>query len=293
MRMIGWAVAAAVGAALAGAALGWAAWELQDRPRAAAPALALIHPAFPPPAEPDTPGRPAIPSGPRWNSRNGDGRPRLAIVIDDIGHSLWPVEHLLALDVPLTFSILPDLPHTRDAERRIRQAGREYIIHLPMEPEDYPARDPGPNALLLGLTLDETRERLREYLAQLPHAVGASNHMGSAYTGDEPRMALVQGELARRGMFFLNSKTSATPIPAHIAGRGGYRYLSRDVFLDNEIDAPAIEQELRRAAQRARRRGAAIAIGHPHGETLAALAGAIGRGELDGVELVSLSELVK
>jgi hypothetical protein len=203
------------------------------------------------------------------------------------------VEHLLALGVPLTFSILPSLPHTRAAERLIREAGREYIIHLPMEPEDYPARDPGPNALLLGMNLEETRERLRDYLAQLPHAVGASNHMGSAYTGDEPRMAVVQGELARRRMFFLNSKTSATPIPAHIAGRGGYQYLSRDVFLDNEIDAPAIGRELIRAAERARRRGAAIAIGHPHGETLAALAGAIGRGELDDVELVSLSELVR
>jgi hypothetical protein len=214
-------------------------------------------------------------------------------VIDDIGQSLTQVDEFLALEVPITFSILPDLPHTRGAAERILSARHEYIIHMPMQPDSYPSQNPGPNPLLLGLGLPETQQRLREYMDELPRAVGASNHMGSAYTGDAEHMALVQRELAQHRLFFLNSKTSATPVPARIAAEGGYPYLSRDVFLDNERDVRTIDRELRHAVYRAQRRGYAIAIGHPYGETLAALSSALSQGELRDVQLVSLSDLMR
>ena len=292
MRTVLMAVAAALGATLLGGLLGWGVWVMRGQPHGDAPALALVQPV-PPQASPDAVPRQRRPPDLRGNPKRGDGPARLAIVIDDIGQSVTQVEDFLALGVPITFSILPDLPHTRGAAERILRARREYIIHMPMQPEDYPHQHPGPNPLLLEHSLPETQRRVQAYMTELPHAVGASNHMGSAYTGDEAHMAVVLGELARRRLFFLNSKTSATAVPGRIAAQGGYPYLSRDVFLDNTREVPAIERELQRALDRAQRRGQAIAIGHPYGETLTALAGALGRGELQDVELVNLSEFMR
>ncbi len=291
MRTLALAVLAALGAALVGGLLGWGLWTVRGRPYAAdPPALALVR-AVPPAQGPLEPRRrtgrdPGLRSNPR-----GGGPAQLALVIDDIGMNLGAVRDFLALGVPLTFSILPDLPHTRSSAELILRARRNYIIHMPMQPEDYPIHDPGPNPLLLGLDLPETQRRLAEYLTELPAAIGASNHMGSAYTADESHMALVQGELARHRLLFLNSKTSSTPVPARIAAQGGYRYLQRDVFLDNVREQRAIGRELLHAVRQAERRGHAIAIGHPYGETLAALREALDQGELQGVELVSLTDL--
>ncbi len=232
----------------------------------------------------------------RWADPRGETpaetHPRLAIVIDDIGYTVGAPREFLALDVPITFSILPGLLHSRDAAGLIGAAGREYIIHMPMQPMDFPQQDPGPEALLLDQDARETRRRLESYLAELPGARGASNHMGSAYTMDARRMELVQQELAQRHLFFLNSKTSASPVSAGIARRAGYPYLERDVFLDNERDERLIGRELERAVTRARQNGQAIAIGHPYPETFRVLRGRLTQPELEGVSLVSLSDLL-
>jgi hypothetical protein len=217
----------------------------------------------------------------------------LAIVIDDIGYSLEAPREFLALGVPLTFSVLPDLPHSRAAAELIARSRREFIIHLPMEPVDYPLHDPGPSPLLLSLDPAQIRHRLDGYLGELPGATGASNHMGSAYTADPGRMAVVQRLLAERQLFFLNSKTTPSSVPAAIARRGRYPYLERDVFLDNERDERLIARALELALVRAQRHGQAIAIGHPYPETVRALHAAWTRASVRGVELVSLSELLE
>ncbi|MFI5399568.1 MAG: divergent polysaccharide deacetylase family protein [SAR324 cluster bacterium] len=218
--------------------------------------------------------------------------PRLAIVIDDIGESLAAPRELMRLPVPITFSILPDLPHTRDAAEVIAQGRREFIIHLPMEPVDFPVHDPGPRPLLLSLNREQTRRRMEGYFRELPGAIGASNHMGSAYTADAERMTLVERSLADRHLFFLNSKTSPSPVPAEIAHAGRYAYLERDVFLDNDRDERLITRQLDLAVAHARRRGRAVAIGHPYPETVRALRAALTGPALRGVQLVPLSELL-
>lgn len=289
MRTVAFAMLTALGAALFGAVLGWGVWVMRGQPQAQAPALALMQPM---PGATDAAVRDPRRVGGRM-VRAPDGAPRLAIVIDDIGQSVTQVDDFLALGVPITFSILPDLAHTRGSAQHIVQARREYIIHLPMQPENYPFRNPGPSPMLLDQSPQETQRLLQGYIAELPDAVGASNHMGSAYTGDEAHMALVQAELAKHQLFFLNSKTNASPVPGRIAAHAGYPYLSRDVFLDNVRDVALIERQITKAVQRARDRGYAIAIGHPYGETLTALNNALARGDLAGVELIQLSELMR
>ena len=244
--------------------------------------------------EPDRIEQPSNPPARRLRAApkdEGGSGARLAIVIDDLGYNLSVPNRLLALELPVTFSIIPQERYSREIAERVRRAGREFLIHLPMEPQDYPGEDPGPNALLLGLDEETLRVRLTAQLDSLPGALGANNHMGSAFTSDARRMEIVQATLAQRGLVFLNSKTSATHVPGEIARARGYAYLERDVFLDNERSEVAIRAQLDRAIARAREQGQAIAIGHPYPETLRVLRERLPRLSGEGVLLVPISEL--
>ena len=231
---------------------------------------------------------------PRPN-REGDRRENrgawLAVVIDDFGHNLGRPRAWLDLDLPLTFSILPALPHSAQAAAMIQARGREYLIHLPMEPEGFPTVNPGGRPLLLQMNAAATTRRLREYFSELPDAVGASNHMGSVYTYDGEKMAVVQGTLALRKLFFLNSLTSPSPLPRQIARRNDFPYLERNIFLDNQRSERAIMRQLGKAIAIARKHGRAIAIGHPYPQTLRVLQRTFPTSEQQGVTLVPLSRL--
>jgi uncharacterized protein len=299
-----------IGLVLLGAGLALLSGITQSGQPAASPALVMMQPLpdghgpygrpaarhglRPGIAEPGTvPGvAPQADEPPRREGRPSNGRARLAIVIDDIGHSADSADRFLALGYPMTFSVLPDVAHAREAADHIRRAGREFIIHLPMQPFDFPRENPGPYPLLLSQGMEETARRVREYIADLPDAIGASNHMGSAYTYDAERMEVVQTVLAEHHLFFLNSKTSATPVPERIAHQWGYTYLERDVFLDHDPSEAAVEDAFRQAVRRAGHNGHAIAIGHPLPQTLRVLRRQLPRLSAQGVQAVSLSTLL-
>ena len=246
--------------------------------------------AFGPPRAPEPPRHEGRPQ--RRPPLAGHAAARLAIVIDDLGNNLEWTERFLALRQPLTYSILPAVAATQASAARVRAAHGEYIVHMPMQPFDFPREDPGPEPLLLGQGMEATARRVREYLRELPDAVGASNHMGSAYTYDADRMQVVQTVLAEQRLFFLNSRTSATPVPEQVARQWGYRYLERDVFLDHDPAEAAIERAFRQAVRQAQRAGHAIAIGHPHPQTLRVLRRGLPRLAREGVTLVPLSALL-
>lgn len=216
---------------------------------------------------------------------------RIAIVIDDIGHNIQMLKQFLDLRRPLSYAILPAVTHAMEAAKLIGGQGREYIIHLPMQPFDYPQQNPGPLPLLLSLTLEETADRVRSYMTRLPGATGASNHMGSAYTYDEDRMRVVQTVLDERKKYFLNSRTSAASTPREIAQKWGYAYLERDIFLDHVATMDSISEYFDRAVRKAKIRGNAIAIGHPYPETVRVLRRRLPQLKAQGVKLVSLSDL--
>jgi polysaccharide deacetylase 2 family uncharacterized protein YibQ len=211
---------------------------------------------------------------------------RLAIVIDDVGYSLSGLKAFLALPYPLAFSVLPDLPHSREAGQLIAAAGKELLVHLPMEPSS--GSNPGPGAVLTSQNDQEILELLSQSLERLPQAVGLNNHMGSRATADRRVMGVVLGFLRGRGMFFLDSRTTADTVGPELAGRLGVHLLERDVFLDNENSAAYIEKALSHGVRTAQARGSAVLIGHVQNVELA--------GELErllpqlagqGVELVA------
>ena len=226
--------------------------------------------------------RPAIP---------GTG-PRLVVVIDDLGESLPQARELAALSFPVTFAVLPNISNTREVARIGAAAGREVLLHQPMEPLDYPHRaNPGPGALFVGMEEEQIREIMRNNLAQVPQAIGINNHMGSRFTADDQGMATVLKELQRRDLFFLDSLTTGSSVADKQARKIGLNHLRRHIFLDNIPNVQAILFQLRKAEQLAHTQGQVIAIGHPYPETLEALK--IWDRERDTrISVVSLSSLI-
>ncbi len=198
--------------------------------------------------------------------------PRLVVVIDDLGENIQQARDLAALSFPVTFAVLPNISKTREVARIGAAAGRDVLLHQPMEPLDYPHRaDPGPGALFVGMDDEQILAILQNNLAQVPQAIGINNHMGSRFTADEPGMSTVLQELKRRDLFFLDSLTTGDSVADKQARKIGLSHLRRQIFLDNIPNVQAILFQLRKAEQLAYSQGQVIAIGHPYPETLEAL----------------------
>ncbi len=223
---------------------------------------------------------------------SGEKLPRLAIIVDDLGRDLGALRQLLAIDLPLTLSILPGEAHARESAIAAHEGGREVLIHIPMEPQGYPAVNPGADALFVSASPDELRRRFQGYVAEVPYAVGGNNHMGSRFTEDVEGMAVVLEQLREAGLFFVDSRTTGASVAYDLARRAGIPTAQRDIFLDNVQDEAKIGAEIHKLIRLARQRGRAIAICHPHPTTLAALRRAVPELHAAGVELVPVSSLV-
>lgn len=199
------------------------------------------------------------------------GGARLAIVIDDIGESMSAARELAALNFPVTFSVWPRSTHVREAAELAHKAGREVMIHLPMEPVRYPQVKPGPGAILSGQQPQEMAALVRDAVRRVPYAVGLNNHMGSRATQNAAAMRTVCEALDGTGMFVLDSMTHPASKLYFEAKRAGLPAYKRNVFLDVIADKRSIMFQLDKAARIAQAEGQAIAIGHPLPETVAAL----------------------
>lgn len=218
---------------------------------------------------------------------------RVAIIIDDLGRGLKQAKQLLAIKQPVTFAILAIEPHATEVARMAHAAGREVMLHAPMEPQGFPVVDPGDDALLVNQPDEALRSQLRMLLGRVPHAVGINNHMGSRFTEDERAMAAIMAELREHGLFFVDSLTSGHSVGTAMARQAGVPILRRDVFLDNVAEVEPIVRELRRLADKARRNGGAVGICHPYPETIKALQQELPRLAAQGVEFVKVEELLR
>ncbi|MEE8370539.1 MAG: divergent polysaccharide deacetylase family protein, partial [Sphingomonadales bacterium] len=215
----------------------------------------------------------------------------MAIVIDDMGMKRNITAPFAALPGPLTFAFLPYAGDLKRQTRRVREAGHELFVHLPMEPQSR-IEDPGPNALLTGLTDQELLGRIEWNLNRFEGFVGINNHMGSLFTESRKHMLPVIRAMVDRKLVYLDSRTSPKTVGVDLAKEMGVRWINRDIFLDNERTREAIDRQLAKAVQMAKRRGQVIAIGHNYGVTLKALQAWLPLAADKGVRLVTVSELV-
>lgn len=215
-------------------------------------------------------------------------RPRIALIIDDLGNLGRVGERTVELDGPVACAILPHTPFARVIARQAHAAGKEVLLHLPLEPVEYPV------PIHIGtIAMDNTRAQLAKIfdadLSAVPHTVGVNTHMGSLLTRHPGHMDWLMGELKRRGdLFFVDSYTTASSVALQLAREHGVPATRRDVFLDNDPARPAIDAEFRRLKHLARLNGTAVGIGHPYDATLSYLEEALARLEEEGFELVPL-----
>ena len=230
------------------------------------------------------------PTGPRSSKQAGSSGPLLAIIIDDLGYDRAAADSLLSLPFPLTVSVIPHLPLSEETAEEAYRRGDEVLLHLPMQSVGE-IRQEGIE-LRPGMSAAQVDEILSGMLETVPHAVGVNNHQGSRATSDLALMEALMPALRARSLFFIDSRTTAATVAYATAERFGVRAASRKVFLDDDVTRGAILRQLSLAATDAQRDGSAIAIGHPHPETIAALADSLPRLESLGFRLVFASDLV-
>jgi polysaccharide deacetylase 2 family uncharacterized protein YibQ len=222
-----------------------------------------------------------------------DARGRLAILLDDGGQKLDLVSMAAALPVEVGFAILPFLPKSAETAVALHEAGHEIWLHLPMEPENHSASDPGPGAILMTMNSDDLRTTVHSAINNIPFVIGVNNHMGSKATADLKTMTWVMQELKARDMAFIDSRTTIHTVAEEAARAQGVPTNRRHVFLDNERSAAAIRTQLDEAVYRSRLEGEIIAIGHIDKVTINVLSRELPDLGERGADLVKPSDLVR
>jgi hypothetical protein len=173
--------------------------------------------------------------------------------------------------VTLTFSILPHSPFQQRIAQLARSKGLEIMIHMPMEPVEYPQVNPGPGTLLTSMSPDELINQLDQNLDTLPGVKGINNHMGSRLTSESTQMYQIFSVLKKRGLFFIDSRTTAESLCEPSARLFQIPFAQRDVFIDHHLKANFIRKQIKELIRIAQKNGEAVGIMHPHSTTLQVL----------------------
>jgi len=188
----------------------------------------------------------------------------LAIVIDDVGYSLGRGHRAVNLPGQLTIAVLPFAPYTQQLVSDAVRLGKDVIVHQPMEPQPSPSVREERGTLKLAMQADEFNHLLGEALAAVPQRSGLSNHTGSLLTQHRVPMARLMSQLSSRGLYFLDSRTTAETVAMDMARQMGVPAVRRDVFLDHHRNREAIHQAFEQALRVARYQGHAVLVGHPY-----------------------------
>jgi len=216
----------------------------------------------------------------------------ISIIIDDLGSDNIRHEQVVRLPGAITCSFLPMF----DATRRLANLAHEYkkdvLLHLPMESV---AKNPmGPGGLSLHMTRQEFIWEMQKGLASVPHAIGINNHMGSLLTQHPGHMSWLMKEMKRNGnLLFVDSRTTSASVALAIAVEEGVPGLRRNVFLDHDPDLQSVRRQFAKMIAIAKRKGSAVAIGHPYATTIKVLKEMLPQLNRMGVRLVAISELLK
>ena len=233
--------------------------------------IAVYYPREKTPAAPADDTEDPLPSGypQRIEEPLPGSRGALVFVIDDAGHNLRDLQPFLNFPGALTIAVLPGLPYSAEAARRVRDAGKELFLHQPME--SIGGTDPGPGAIMAGMDGEEIRSIISRNLEELWPVAGMNNHEGSRITMDADAMETIIALSDEKGILFLDSRTTAQTAAAQAARQLGIRIGVRDIFVDNNQDRQSMIYFINRGLSVAEQRGAAIMIGHAWSPELAPL----------------------
>jgi polysaccharide deacetylase 2 family uncharacterized protein YibQ len=215
---------------------------------------------------------------------------KIAVIIDDAGYNLEKLKRLLEFPGKLTIAVLPQVAYSTQSAELAHRAGKEVILHLPMQPEG--DENPGPGLITVDLNEEEIEAMIALNLTTVPHAKGLNNHMGSLATADEKVVRTIVNFCKQHNLFFLDSKTTVHSLVAKIAGAEDLPVLSRDIFLDNERNKEYIKKSLFKGMELAKEYGKVVLIGHIGDEITDVLNEMYPLLIKQGYELVTASELL-
>ncbi len=214
----------------------------------------------------------------------------VAIIIDDLGYKKKHDMRAIQLPGNVTYAFLPHTPYIKDMAVSVHEQGHEIMLHLPMQ-----STEPfflGPGALTNEMTEQEFKQSIIKSIHSIPHVKGVNNHMGSLMTSQKESMIWLMDELSKTDLFFVDSRTSVETVAEQSANLYKIKNTRRNVFLDHELNRPAIEFQFDRLIKLAKKNGSAVAIGHPFNITLDVLEEKIPQLEAAGIQLIKVSELI-
>ena len=220
------------------------------------------------------------------------GKPRLAIVIDDLGEGLASTKELFKLSgYPLTVAVMPRVSNSAKEATEAAEKGFCVIMHQPMQPISA-AAGLGAGAITTDMSDEEILAVMRANFDILPNVVGVNNHMGSKVTSDYRTMKVILEEIQRRGLFFFDSMTTGSSVVTKVAESLGMKILINVKFLDHENTEEYVTEAIMDAVNMAEQRGYAVVIGHTRKATISALTKILPQLVEMGVELVTLEDLM-
>ena len=217
----------------------------------------------------------------------------IVLVIDDFGYRNDSVsDGFLDLNIPITCAIIPGHLQSRKFAQKAFAAGKEVIIHMPMESslntlgeDEYKIKS--------GMTSEEVEWRIREVLKEMPEAIGMNNHQGSKATTNGKVMGVLGSVLKANNKFFIDSRTTSKTVAEEIMRSIGVPTIRRHVFLDNDDSKDKISERINEVARLAQKQGIAVAIGHAKPNTLKAIKDALPKLLADGYQFEFASNVVK
>ncbi len=221
-------------------------------------------------------------------------KPKIAIIIDDLGHKKQAGEAVINLDIPLAVAVLPHTPHAIHLAEYARKNDVEVMLHLPMQPS-FDARLMTPDTLSINMDEDQFKQVVAASLQALPHVAGVNNHMGSLFTQLPEQMAWLMETLQENQspLFFVDSFTSERSIAHEVAETHAIPNTKRDVFLDRQLDREHMQAQFSKLKRIAEDHGQVVVIGHPFKETISLLKQHIPELKKQGFEFVKVSSLTK
>ena len=195
------------------------------------------------------------------------GRAKLVIIIDDVA-TFEHASMIKSLGLKITPSIFP-ATKTHPDTPNIARTFEFYMIHLPMQAKHFDSPEIG--TLTINESFESMLEKIKKIRKDFPRAKYTNNHTGSRFTSDFDAMDKAYRALIEQGFVFVDSKTIAQTAVARAAKKHNQPYISRDIFLDDDPSASAVRRELAAAVNLAKKRGYAIAIGHPKKNTIAVI----------------------
>lgn len=219
------------------------------------------------------------------------------IIIDDWGNNMAGSEELLALPIPLTGAVIPGMPFDKQDAQRLNDAGKEVMLHVPLEPEKGKASWLGPKGITVGMPKEKILDILNQAKVDMPYIKGMNNHMGSKAMKNETIVKTLMEFAAQNGLYFVDSGTTTTELSEKYTKLNNMPFLKRSVFLDNTPSTEHVKSKLRELQEVAKEKGYAIGIGHvgpqkgPH--TARALKELIPQMQKDGITFITVSQLLE